>query len=261
MMQIEISTKIPKFEHYGLITSESLNLLSANLLNFIQAKYASSSDGVVTGFEISYDKIENVFKISRGILKIDNKIFYINDELNLNIPSVEGRYTCIAKLNSKITKTYYDNILTLELINTADYKGEFLLFEIIIRQGAKISDEIETFEEYRDEYNTIDIINQKYSVSHSKVSTISPIILKKWAYLASHKLKISQIDLNFIFLCFNSVVSKELIIAYIENKLGISIDVSCDNKELIKKLANILRNNNKIDVKEIKENDECFYLE
>ena len=179
----------------------------------------------------------------------------------MNIPSVEGRYTCIAKLNSKVTKTYYDNILTLELINTTDYKGEFLLFEIIIRQGAKISDEIETFEEYRDEYNTIDIINQKYSVSHSKVSTISPIILKKWAYLASHKLKISQIDLNFIFLCLNSVVSKELIIAYIENKLGISVDVSCDNKELIKKLANILRNNNKIDVKEIKENDECFYLE
>lgn len=260
-MQISYVTKIPKFERYGLITSESLNILSFNLFNFINAKYIDSSDGIIAGFDIKYDSENKAFLIEKGIVKIDGEIFWLNDNVTVDLPEKEGRYYCLLKFSSEINENYYIHILNFEIIEQSLYSNEFVLFEIIMRDGANISDNTKYFDEFRDEFNTINIINQKYCASYSKFSTISPKIMKKWAYIASHKLKIETNDLNFIFLCLNSIVSKELIIAYIKNKLNINLDIcKTTNSEILKYLSSILNEKIKEEKKEIKKSEEYFYV-
>ena len=261
-MQVSFVTKIPKFERFGLITSESLNLISFNLFNFINAKYVDSSEGVITGFDVTYDKNKKNFCVGKGILKIEETVFFSNESIFLDIPEKEGRYCCVIEFYSKKDENYFENILTVNLIDQKEYKGEFILFEIILREGADIEQDNNHFEEFRDEFNAISLINQKYSASNSEFSTLSPIILKKWAYTASQKLRLENIDLNFIFLCLNSIVKKELLIAYLENKLGISININeITNSEIIKKLASILKGNMKKEKKEKEDYEESFYLE
>lgn len=262
-MQTSFSTKIPKFEHYGLITSDSLNLISFNLIDYINAKYTSSSDGVVTGFEIKYIGDENTFLIKKGLIKINKKIFWLNSDLKIGLPTDEGRYKCIVDVKCNNTELYFSNDISLTLVKSDEQvENEFLLFEVILRHGAQIRDETNYFEEFRDEFNAISLINQKYSASNSEFSTLSPIILKKWAYTSSQKLRLENIDLNFIFLCLNSIVKKELLIAYLENKLGISININeITNSEIIKKLASILKGNMKKEKKEKEDYEESFYLE
>ena len=260
-MQVSFVTKIPKFERFGLITSESLNLISFNLFNFINAKYVDSSEGVITGFDVTYDKNKKNFCVGKGILKIEETVFFSNESIFLDIPEKEGRYCCVIEFYSKKDENYFENILTVNLIDQKEYKGEFILFEIILREGADIEQDNNHFEEFRDEFNTINIIKQKYCVTYSKYSTISPKIMKKWASVASYKMKIETIDLNFIFLCLNSIVSKELILAYIKEKLNINLDIcKTTNNDIVKYLSSVLRNKVKKESRDNNKSEEFFYI-
>lgn len=260
-MQANFITKIPKFERFGLITSESLNLISFNLFNFINAKYIDSSEGVIAGFDVTYDKNKKAFCIGKGILKINENIFFSNEGIYIDTPKQEGRYYCILEFTSNKNENYFENILEVKLISQKEYKEEFILFEIILREGADIVEDNNHFEEFRDEFNTINIINQKYCATYSKYSTISPKIMKKWASVASCKMKIETIDLNFIFLCLNSIVSRELLLAYIKEKLNINLDIcNVTNNEIVKYLSCVLRTKIKENDEDNKQSEEYFYI-
>lgn len=260
-MQVNFVTKIPKFEKFGIITSESLNLISLNFFNFINAKYINSSDGIIAGFDIEYNKLEKSFSVGKGIVKIDGNLFFLNEIANLDLPNKEGRYSCVLLFKNNVSDEYFENILTIKLIEQKDYKGEFLLFEIILREGADITNQNKYFEEFRDEFNTINIINQKYCVTNSKYSSISPKIMKKWALLASSKKDLKNLDINFIFLCLNSVISKELMLAYIKEKMNIDLDIcNTNNDEIIKYLSSVLIDKIKDTNKENNQSEEFFYI-
>ncbi|WP_067141536.1 hypothetical protein [Oceanivirga salmonicida] len=242
-MQASLSLKIPKYQKYGLLTSESLNILSFNFIDYINNEYINSADGIITGLDISYNAQNNTFNISKGILKYNNKIYWLNDEISIKRSEKEGRYNLILEINEEDDDKYYIKNLNFKFIMLEEYKNEYILFSIILRNGADIYNENNIFNEYRQEYNVIDLTNQKYSCKYSQYQTISPILLKKWAKLLASKTKIDNVDLNIIFLCLNSVVSRECLIEYIRMKLNIEVNVEISNEKILKNLSDILTNN------------------
>lgn len=246
-------TVYPKFNKFDIVTSEALNLMNDNLYNYIHKEYINSCDGIINGFLIDYDK--NNIIINEGIIKIDNTILVLKNKINLEIPEKEGRYYLIVFLNKDNNKY----ILNFKYIEEKQYNCEFIIFSIILRENAKITKINFAFDEYRNEYNTIDITKQKYSSKYSEYNTISPVLLKLW----SDKVKLKNlncIDKSFLLLINSLVVSKQTIVDYINFKLNLDIDLEIDNDSIIKYLAKILTSleENKNDNENIEK--DSFYI-
>lgn len=249
-----VSLKFPKFKKYGILTSESLNLLNINFLNYVEINYKNSSDGIISGFNITCENKR--VNIEKGILKIDNKIIWSNEDANICLPDEEGRYYCILELEDN-TNEYFDILnLKYSFITQQEYENQFILFSIILREGANVSYENKSFYQFRDEYNTIDLIKQKYSVINSKYASISPNITKNFAKELSKKENLMVEDINFMFCCINSVVSKELIVSYINFKLKENLDFNVDNEKIVRYIYKVLNMKNNVKSKEEKDINE-----
>ena len=241
-MYSNISLKFPKFKRYGLITSESLNILNNNFLEYLKSNYSNSSEGIITGFDIKLK--DRKISIQKGLIKLNSVIYFLNEGIEYDLPENEGRYYFIV-YTEEVENEFYNIInLKFKFIHQQEYNNEFILFSLILRDGANINPENIVFDEYRDEYNTIDIIEQKYSVMNSTYSTLSPVITKKIAYILSKKYDLKNEDINFIFFCLNSIVSKELLISYINFKLDIKLSLDVSNKEIVKHLSSIINSFN-----------------
>lgn len=253
--------KIPKFKKYSILTSENLQALNINFFNYLDSKYKYKNDGIISGFDIIYDDISEKFIISKGIIKIENEIFYLDSDKILDKPINEGRYYCILTYENIEDDTFNIKNLKFEFKDNMEDE-DFILFNIIIRNGAKLSFKNKVFDEYRDEYNTVNLIYQKYLCPYSDFYTLNPTILKKWAQIATSKYRLTNIDLNFVFLCLNTIVSRECIITYINLKLNTKKDYELSNIEILKLLAHILNNilDKNVEIEKNEETYEKFYI-
>lgn len=233
--------KLPKFKRYGILTKESMEIISTNLYDFVNINFSNSSNGIITGFDVEYLKNKKVFKINKGIIKYENQIYWLNENIYLDKPKEEGRYYLVFNIIYSENDLYYINTYNFEFklennLSDKDYK----LFSIILREGAEISSFNQEFDKYRNEFNTINNVVTDYCCAYSSYPSISPKLLKKWASLVVTKIKLSSFDLNFALLCLNSIVSRECLVEYINTKLKIKRTVHSTNTEIIKDLADIL---------------------
>lgn len=242
----------PKFKKYDILTSEALNLIGKNFCKYIENEYINCEDGIITGFEI--ECIGDEIILTQGIIKLNSKIFVMSENVSLKLPESEGRYHLVASLSIKEDK----NVLSFDYILDADLKDEFIIFSIIKRENASINKLNQVFDEYRSEYNTIDITNQRYLCKYSKYSTINPVLLRNWANKAIKK-NLQDIDRSIILLIDSVFVSKKTLIYYINLKLNLSLDINIKNEQIIKCLSRILN-----ELEELKTDDKnernSFYI-
>lgn len=256
---VSVKIEVPEFIKFQILKAENLNSLSNNLFSFIESSYDDSSYGIINGFNITSNN-DNI-KISKGIFKLKDKIYWLDKELSITLPKDEGRYTLLLELEEYKENDKNISELIFKFVDTDSLKKDsFIILEIIKRDGASISDTKDNYFYDRKEYNTINIINQKYSIARSKFYSISPIILKSYAIKLLKKEKLSFIDYNFVFFCLNSLVSRELLVAYINAKLKETNEILISNEEIMNKLTRILNSKNENTYEDFTNNKDDFVV-
>ena len=61
--------KLPKFKRYGILTKESMEIISTNLYDFVNINFSNSSNGIITGFDVEYLK-NNIGEILHNKAKV-----------------------------------------------------------------------------------------------------------------------------------------------------------------------------------------------
>ena len=235
--------RYPIFKRGELIDKKELDLLRDNPEEMLKLMYMDRKNGIIKGFEIISDTEKKEVKITRGIVKYRETLYKMSEDYIFSMPEVENKYILKLRLMSDIEdKKYY--IRRGEFILTEEEKildNEIEITRFITRTGAELRNDYKNFKDLRRDFNLLEIINTKYSSKNEK-GTLHPKILKLWGMEASKKENLDIFDINFYNICLQQdIIEREIIIAYINRKLGNNKE-DYTNEEIYKKLLKILEN-------------------
>lgn len=243
-----IENKYPIFKKGSLVEKIELDLLRDNPYEILNLMYLDKKDGIIKGFEIETDKDKNEVKITKGIAKYNEKLYWLNTDYIFEMPDVEAKYILKLKLEEEIEeKKFYvrKGLFLLEKIDENDFNvqsknNEIEITRFITRIGAELRNDYQNFNDLRRDFNLLEIINTKYSSMH-ELGTLHPKILKLWGIDASKKENLDLFDINFYINCLQGEMEREVIVAYINLKLNLYRN-DYSNEELYENLKKILEN-------------------
>ena len=235
-----LENKYPLFKKNEILEKEMLDLLRDNPMEIYNLLYMDFSDGIVNGFNFTIDSERKILVMEPGILKYNGKIFWEKDYTEIPFPAQEEHYIIKYRLKcySEEKKYYKRNgeVITEAGSNINDDELELLRF--ITREGAELRENYEQFEDLTREYNTIQIIDRKYSSRH-KSGTLDPIVTKFWGLEALERENLTSEDFIFATACINNPVEREIISSYINRKKRAETR-EYTNRELYEELNDIL---------------------
>ena len=270
-----IENKYPIFGNGQVINKEALDLLRDNPAELTDLLYLDKKDGIISGFDLITDLDNKKVTVTRGIIKYNEKIFWMNEDYKFNMPEIENRYILKLKLfsdfeerkfyirsadfsleildigasNSENTEIENKILNGLEIQEENNNKtkelwkskiGEIEITRFITRIGAELRNDYNSFRDLRRDFNLLELINIKYSSKH-ELGTLHPKILKLFGKEASKKENLDIYDVNFYVNCLNGSVERDTIIAYINLKLQMEQE-NYTNEELYQYLVKILDN-------------------
>ena len=235
-----LENKYPLFKKNEILEKEMLDLLRDNPMEIYNLLYMDFSDGILNGFNFTIDSERKILVMEPGILKYNGKIFWEKDYTEILFPAKEDHYIIKYRLKcySEEKKYYKRNgeVITETGSNINDDELELLRF--IKREGAELRENYEQFEDLTREYNTIQIIDRKYSSRH-KSGTLDPIVTKFWGLEALERENLTSEDFIFATACINNPVEREIISSYINRKKRAETR-EYTNRELYEELNDIL---------------------
>ena len=237
-----LENKYPLFKKNEILEKEMLDLLRDNPMEIVNLLYQDFSDGILNGFNFIIDSERKVLIMEPGILKYNGKIFWEKDSTEIPFPLQEEHYVVKYRLKcySEEKKYYKRNGEIITETGNSAGENELELLRFIMREGAELRDNYETFEDLTREYNTIQVVDRKYSSRH-KAGTLDPIITKFWGIEALERENLSPEDFIFATACVNNTVEREIISSYINRKKRIETR-EYTNRELYDGLSDILMN-------------------
>ena len=266
-----IENKYPIFGNGQVINKEALDLLRDNPAELTDLLYLDKKDGIISGFDLITDLDDKKVTVTRGIIKYNEKIFWMNEDYKFNMPEIENRYILKLKLFSDFEERkfyirsadFYLEILDIETNNNENTEitnnlevwqesddktkrvwknkiGEIEITRFITRIGAELRNDYNNFRDLRRDFNLLELINTKYSSKH-ELGTLHPKILELFGKEASKKENLDIYDVNFYVNCLNGNVERDVIIAYINLKLHME-KKNYTNEELYQYLVKILDN-------------------
>ena len=209
--------------------------------NFLDIYFQEYSDGIISGGEIEIE--DNLICINPGIIKFNNLIYVLNQVEKIEYTSTDEQvvFLKIRFLESEDTgdsKLYNSEIFI-------DEDGEFGTNELELarfklRKGARLRTAYNAFSDFATEYNTVNIINVKYS--GLKEHTINPMIIDEFTKVIMAKSE-ETLDINFAMTALNAgIVNRRLIKYYLNNRLRLdkeeysNIEIYNHLKRIIKRL-------------------------
>lgn len=237
-----MENKYPLFKKNEILEKSMLDLLRDNPMEIINLLFQDYSDGVLSGFNFSIDLEVNELILEPGILKFDGKIFWEKDTIKIPFPKVEDHYIVKFKLKCySEEKKYYkrNGEIKTEIGNNVN-KDELELVRFVMREGAELRNNYEKFEDLSREYNTLQVIDMKYSSKH-KSGTLNPLITSFWGIEAMERENLSAEDYVFSSVCLNGLVERNIISLYISRKLRVETR-EYTNREMYDELSKILDN-------------------
>lgn len=246
-----IENKYPIFGNGQVINKEALDLLRDNPAELTDLLYLDKKDGIISGFDLITDLDDKKVTVTRGIIKYNEKIFWMNEDYKFNMPEIENRYILKLNLFSDFQKRKFyvrSAEFSLEILNNGENIentgrkkiGEIEITRFITRVGAELRNDYNSFIDLRRDFNLLELINTKYSSRH-ELGTLHPIILKLFGKEASKKENLDIYDVNFYVNCLNGNVERDVIITYINLKLQME-NGNYSNEELYQYLVKILEN-------------------
>ena len=235
-----LENKYPLFKKNEILEKGMLDLLRDNPMEIINQLYDDYSDGILNGFDFSINWEEKKLVLNPGILKFDGKIFWEKDVREIPFPETEDHYIIKFRLKcySEEKKYYKRNGEIITETGTAVNEDELELVRFIMREGAELRDNYEKFEDLNREYNTLQVINVRYSSKH-KLGTLNPLITMFWGMEAAERENVNTEDIVFYTACLNGLVERNIITLYINRKLRIETR-EFTNMEMYEELNKIL---------------------
>ena len=271
-----IENKYPIFGHGQVISKQALDLLRDNPVELTELLYLDRKDGIISGFNLVTDAESKQVTVTKGIVKCDGKIFWLNKDYKFDMPEIENRYILKLNLFSDFQKRKFyirsadfslevlNNGENIEIKNEDDVEtgfdldnqleinyenventgrnkiGEIEITRFITRVGAELRNDYNSFKDLRRDFNLLELINTKYS-SRNESGTLHPKILELFGKEASKKTNLDIFDVNFYVNCLSGSIERDVIVAYINLKLEME-QKNYSNEELYQYLVKILDN-------------------
>lgn len=241
------TNKFPYFKKGNILKKEMLQNLRDYPRNFLKLYYDGYSEGIISGSDIFIE--DDYICINSGIIKFKEAIYIMEDNYKINYSNTNKeiviKLKCFGLEETADFKEYKSKIFLDDNIKLA--ADEFELGRFKLREGAKLRANYNNFLDFDTEYNTINIINVKYSNYDNY--TLHPLIIKEFANQILKKADDSYLDLAFSMECLNSrAIDRGLMISYISKKLEIveeeytNFEIYTYMKRIIKSLADSREN-------------------
>lgn len=231
----------PSFQAGRILKSEMFENIRDYPRNIVDIYFKDCSNGIICGTNIKIN--ENNIVVTKGIVKHSGKIYFLKNDFE--IPYFKLGKETLVKIRfldkgiNESFKYYNTQIFIDDNIDIAQDEMELCRFKL--STSGKLNFEYKNFNKIFDEFDTVNIINQKYAAY--KEETINPLILKCFIEDMKKSKKLDVNDICFFMNCINShIVERETIIYYIKNKLNINRE-KYSNEDICNYLKRILNNN------------------
>ncbi len=228
----------PKFTKGRILKIDMLEDLRDYSRDTLDILTSRLSDGIVEGF---YPKVfENTIEFSKGIVKYNNQVYLINEQLSIGYEATEVDVLIKLVFLDEKQETDY-NVQEIELVldkNITILSNEIELGRFKLKSGAYLRADYKDLDDYTTEFNTINFINVKYSSIEEH--TLTPTFMRIYGKEILKVKPKESWDINFGLLCVNSEkVTRESIIRYIDIRLNEN-NIELNNYELHRKLILVL---------------------
>lgn len=229
----------PKFDKNRILKKEMLENLRDFPRDILDIYYKDYSDGIISGGEICVGS--SSITVKRGIIKHNGKIYMLDTEFD--IPYYPTNKEAVIKIkfldesvegdfNIYKSKAFIDE-------NTEVMEDELEMGRFKLREGAHLRSEYVDFYDFSTEFNTINIINVRYS--GYKKSTINPVILRYFSNIVMRSGSDNIYDICFTMQCMNeNPVERDLILYYISKRLNLEYS-DYSNMQIYRYLAEIVK--------------------
>lgn len=220
--------KIEMLENLRDYSRDTLEILSSEL-----------SDGIIKGLEADVSK--NIITFSKGIVKYQGEIYLIGENISIDYSATDVEVLIkLIFLEESIDADYKIQYVSVNLDkNTTIKDNEMELGRFKLKEGAYLRTDYKDLDDYTTEYNTINLINVRYSSVNDY--TLTPKFIRSYGMeILKTKTKDSW-DITFGTSCINNgSLTRDLIISYINVKLN-EENENLSNDELHKKLITVLQ--------------------
>lgn len=231
--------ELPLFKKGSILKKEMLENLKNFPRDFSEIYYKDYGNGIISGCDLSIDAFDII--ISRGIIKHNNKLYILDKDYKISYENISNEIMLkIIFLDERVDNSfsYFESKIELSSeLSLASNELELCRFKI--KEGARLRESHIDFPDFSTEFNTLNIINTKYSSYGTH--TLHPKIIKNFANFLLQKSTDSE-DYIFSMLCLNSnIIQKEVLLQYINKKLTLE-EKDLSNNEIYKMLNKIYRN-------------------
>lgn len=235
--------KYPVFKKGRVLKKEMLESIRDFPKKMFDNFYINYSDGIIKGFDFTVN--ENELIINPGIIKINNEILCLENKESINYENTNKEMIIKLIVDKKNLKKESDDFLIVDTeVKIEELSGELKENELELgryklREGAYLRTTYDKLEDFLVEYNTLNIINVKYS--GLKEHTLKIDILHKFANELLLKAK-EDFDILFAYMILNSeTINREILIHYLEKKLK-KDSKTLNNLEIYHNLIKIIKN-------------------
>ena len=230
----------PLFNSGRLLKIDMLEELRDFPRGFFDAQFKGYCDGIICGCDL--EVTDNYIKLSKGIIKYQDIIYLLKEENKIEYICNNKLTILKVKFLSQMLESDF-KINTTEISLTEDLEfgeNEIEICRFKLRIGAKLRIKHTDFTDLSTEFDTVNTINVPYAAYGS--SSLNPVILRRFGRELLGCNLSEAWDISFAMMCVQSkeAIEKEIIVAYLMNKLGIEMK-EYGNEELYYYLLEVLK--------------------
>lgn len=231
----------PIFTKGRVLKTKSIENLRDFPRDFLDIVYADYSDGIISGFDVTYNNHEKKLNLAGGTLKKNDRIIILKDSA-FDFCAF-GKSICLKLCFGDLLVEPDYEAINVEIkadtkFNVAQNEIELARFRLAESAVLRKKHEYKGVSDFTTPDNTLNLINVKYSGLYAP--TFSPALLKIFAKEIAVSKDVS--DISFALICLNSnIIHKGCILQYIRGRLNADFDDNISNEGIHKALTEIVR--------------------
>lgn len=234
------NNQFPIFNSGTILKKEMLENLRDYPRDFADIYYRDMSFGIISGCSINIEGYEII--VNEGILKYNGNLYSLKEKTVIPYENFSKEMILKIRFFDKETDSgfikYGSEIFLDEDPNL--YENQMELCRFKLKEGAKLRENYVDFADLSTEYNTVNILNVKYSGNGNE--TLHPKIIKSFGESLLKSGAKEYEDLVFAMIALNSkLVERVLILEYVNKKIGLD-KKGYGNFDLYKALLRIYKN-------------------
>lgn len=232
---------VPSFERGSILKKEMLETLRDYPRDLMNIYYRDSSNGIISGCDININGYEII--INEGIIKYNNKIYTLNEAFSIPYENYSKEMILKVRFLDDETDSSFLKFQSQVFLddNLELMSDEMELCRFKLKEGAKLRENYVDFGDLSTEYNTVNILNIKYSGHETE--TMHPRIIKMFSESLLKSNTKEYEDLIFTMVSLNSkFVERNLVLEYINRKIGLD-KKEYTNLDIYRSLLKIYKNN------------------